>query len=239
MLGTHWPGGYAQYVYLPEEVVNRGFIEHIPDDMSYNHAALAETASAAIACQQYNNVGLNDTVVIIGDGPVGCLHVEIAKARGASKTIVVGLDKLALVPQFNPDYTFANTEPEKVVRNIREITDGLGADIVICAVPSVKPQQQALEMVRKRGRVVIYGGVAKKNEMTLINSNMIHYNELTVVGAFSYPSTGLENAIKLIHEKKISAEKYVTKTVSLDHVLEGMKCSEQGQALKVVIKPWE
>jgi len=238
MLGTHWAGGFAQYIHLPGEVLQRGFVEHIPEDMSFEHAAFAETASAVIACQEYNNVGLGDTVVIIGDGPVGCLHLEVARARGASKVIVVGLDKLALVEQFNPDLLVSNAEPEKVVKKVLDVTGGIGADIVICAVPSIRPQQQALEMVRKRGRVVIYGGVPKSNEMTCLNSNMIHYNEISVVGAFSYPSTGLEKAIKAIYEGKINASKYVTQTVSLDRITEGIKYAEQGKALKVMVDPW-
>lgn len=239
MLGTHWPGGFAQYIYLPAVVLNRGFVELIPEGMSFDHAALAETASAVIACQEYNNVSLGDTVVVIGDGPVGCLHVEIAKARGASRTIVIGLDKLALVHQFNPDHVFSNSDPDKVTQKVLEITGGIGADIVICAVPSIRPQQQALDMVRKRGKVIIYGGAPKSNQMTSLNSNRIHYNEITVAGAFSYPSTGLEKALKAIYEGRISADKYVTRAVRLEETVEGIKCAEQGEALKVIIKPWQ
>ncbi len=94
-------------------------------------------------------------------------------------------------------------------------------------------------MVRKRGKVVIYGGVSKNNPMTTLNSNLIHYNEITVVGAFSYPATGLEKALRFIREGVVSAAKYVTKTVSLDHVVDGMRYSREGKALKIVIKPWE
>lgn len=238
LIGTHWPGGFAQYIYLPVQVLSRGFVEPIPEGMSFDHAAFAETASAVIACQEYNNVSLGDTVVIIGDGPVGCLHIEIARARGASRVIVVGLDRLAMAEKFNPDYIFSNADPQTVTGEIRKITGGIGADIVICAVPSVKPHQQAIDMLRKRGKLVIYGGVPKNNEMTVLNSNTIHYNEITVVGAFSYPSTGLEKALKAIHEGKVSPDKYITKTVALDAVVEGIRYAEQGKALKVMVKPW-
>lgn len=238
MLGTHWPGGFAQYLYLPDVVLKRGFVEHVPQGLSFEHAAFAEKASAVIACQEYNNVSLGDTVVIIGDGPVGCLHVEIARARGASKIIVVGLDKLAFVEQFKPDYIFSNTEPQKVTEEVMKITEGVGADIVISAVPTIRPQQQALEMTRKRGRMVIYGGVPKNNKMTSLDSNLIHYNEISVVGAFSYPSTGLEKALKCIHEGKVSVDRYITMRVPLEGLVEGMLAIEQGKALNVMVKPW-
>lgn len=238
MLGTHFPGGYAQYIALPSDVMHRGFIEKIPDGMSFDHAAFAETASAVIACQKYNDVSLGDTVVIIGDGPVGCLHIEVARARGAKKVIMVGMDKLELAESFGADYLFKNTDQEKVKASVLELTDGIGADIVICAVPSVAVQEQALEMVRKRGRVVIYGGVAKTKQTAQLNSNLIHYNEIMVLGAFSYPATGLSDALSAIHSGKIHAEKYISAHVPLEGVVGGMELVSSGKALKVIIDPW-
>jgi len=238
MIGTNWPGGFAQYIYLPPAVLSRGFVEHIPDDLDFNEAAMAEPASSVIACQEYNNVSLGDTVVILGDGPIGCLHIEVARARGASRIIMSGLTRLASIPQFNPDFII-NSAEQNPVEEVLKITNGLGADIVICAAPVTSIQQQALEMVRKRGRVVLFGGVNKNNPMTTLNSNLIHYNEITVVGSFSYPATGLYNAVKLISEGKISAKKYVTKTVKLDEIPEGIAYAEQGKALRVAVKPWE
>jgi L-iditol 2-dehydrogenase len=238
MLGTNWAGGFAQYIYLPEFVLNRGFVEHVPEALSFEEAAMAEPASSVIACQEYNNIGLGDTVVIIGDGPVGCLHIEVARARGASKIIMVGLTRLESVPQFHPDYII-NSATQNPVEEVLKITGGLGADIVICAAPVTSIQEQGLEMVRKRGKVVLFGGVNKNNPMTSLNSNLIHYNEITVVGAFSYPSTGLLKAVNLIAEGKISAKKYVTKTVKLGEIPEGIAFAEQGKALRVAVLPWE
>jgi L-iditol 2-dehydrogenase len=238
MLGTHFPGGYAQYISLPADVMRHGFVEPIPKEMSFEHAAFAETASAVIACQKYNEVSLGDTIVIIGDGPVGCLHIEVARARGAKKIILIGMDKLELAKNFYPDHLFKNTEPEKVKAAVLELTDGIGADIVICAAPTVAIQEQALEMVRKRGRVVIYGGVSKSKQTTQLNSNLIHYNEITVVGAFSYPATGLADALNAIHAGKIHAEKYISTRVPLEGVVEGMEQVSSGKALKVIIDPW-
>jgi L-iditol 2-dehydrogenase len=238
MLGTHWAGGFAQYVYLPSVVINRGFVEPMPEGLSFEEAAMGEPASSVIACQEYNNVSLGDTVVVIGDGPIGCIHIEVARARGASKIIMVGLTRLESIPQFKPDHII-NSATQNPVEEVLKITGGLGADIVICAAPVTAIQEQAVEMVRKRGKVIFFGGVNKNNPMTSLNSNLIHYNELSVVGAFSYPATGLQKSLKFIHEGKISAKKYVTKTVKLGEIPQGISCAEQGKALKVVIKPWE
>lgn len=237
MLGTNWPGGFAQYIYLPPVVLSRGFVEHIPDNLSFDEAAIAEPASSVIACQERNDVSLGDTVVIIGDGPIGCLHIEVARARGASRIIMVGLSRLDSVPQFNPDYII-NSATQNPVEEVKKITKGLGADIVICAAPVTAIQEQAVEMVRKRGKVIFFGGVNKNNPMTTLNSNLIHYNEITVTGAFSYPATGLQKAVQLIAEGKISAKKYVTRFVKLNEIPEGIALAEQGKALRVAVKPW-
>ena len=237
MLGTNWAGGFAQYIYLPPEVMRRGFVEKIPGNLSFLEAAMAEPASSVIACQEYNHVSLGDTVAIIGDGPIGCLHIEVARARGASKIIMSGLKRLDSVPRFNPDHIIDSAK-QNPVEEVLKLTDGLGADIAICAAPVTAIQEQAVEMVRKRGRVVLFGGVNKNQPMTALNSNLIHYNEITITGAFSYPSTGLYNAVRFIAEGRISAKKYVTKTVKLDEIPEGIAYAEQGKALRVAVLPW-
>ena len=237
MLGTHFPGGFAQYLALEQIVLSRGFVEPVPDGMPPVHAAFAETAAAVLACQRRCNVSLGDVVVIIGDGPVGCLHLETARARGASKIIMLGLDKLELAKTFEPDHLLYN-DPEQAAAQVKTLTGGIGANIVICAVPTAAVQQQALDMVRKQGIVVIYGGVPKHSETTSLNSNRIHYDEITITGAFSYPSTGLSDALMAIHTGKISAGKYIDTIVPLEQITEGIAMMEQGKALKVMVDPW-
>lgn len=240
MLGTHFPGGYAQYLAVPPEVLSHGFIEKIPEGMDYDEAAFAETCAAVIACQERINVRMGQTVVIIGDGPVGCIHCETSHARGASRVILVGRGKLKLAARFEPDVMLRGDMPEEeLIREVRERTGGLGADVVICAAPSVEIQREALGMVRKRGTVVIYGGAPKGGEITSLNSNVIHYGEITVTGSFSYPETGLADALRALETGQIHAERYLNATVTLDRIEEGMDMVKNAQALKVIVRPWE
>ncbi len=239
MLGTHYPGGYAQYIALPGEVLRRGFVELIPEGMSYEHAAFAETCSGVVACQERVSVTMGSNVVIIGDGPVGCIHCETARARGAANVIMIGRDKLELAASFHPDLLLDGKDPEEdLIAAVLEKTGGLGADVVICAVPTASVQREALAMVRKRGTVVIYGGVAKGSEGTCLDSNRIHYGEITVTGAFSYGATGLADALSALQKKQIHAEKYITAKVSLEQTVQGMEMIRKGEALKVMIDPW-
>jgi L-iditol 2-dehydrogenase len=238
MLGTHWPGGFAQFIHLPQVVLEHGMVHHIPDGLEFEAATLAEPASSVLASQHNAGIGLGDTVLIIGDGPIGCLHIEVARARGASKIIMAGLTRLHLVPRFEPDHLI-DAGSQDTIAEVLKITNGLGADAAIIANPVAKTQEQGVEAVRKRGTVILFGGVPKSNPMTTLNSNLIHYNELRVLGAFSYPAYINEMALHVIHAGQINAQKYISKVVSLERMVEdGIKAAEAGEALKVVVNPW-
>ncbi len=237
MLGTDWPGGFAQFIHLPAEVLAHGMVHAMPEGLSYEQAALAEPASSVLAAQQNAGIGPGDTVAILGDGPIGCLHLDVARARGASRVLMVGLKRLAQARTFFPD-ALIDAASQDPVAEIRKRTDGLGADVVIAATPVAATQEQGIEAVRKRGTVILFGGLPKSSPTAVLNTNLIHYNEIRLVGAFSYPAHMHETALLVIKEGKIDAKRYFTKTVSLAEIPEGIRAAEAGEALKVLVKPW-
>ena len=85
---------------------------------------------------------------------------------------------------------------------------------------------------------MIYGGVPKSNPMTTLDSNKIHYNEIMVLGSFSYPSTGIADALRTIHRGDITTEKYLSARIPLKDIVEGMNMVTRGEALKVLVDPW-
>lgn len=237
MIGTHWPGGFAQYIKITVKVLRDGMVHKMPEGLTFEEATLSEPLSSVINSQENANVSLGDTVLIIGDGPVGCMHLEIARARGAFKIIMVGLNKLKSAKRFKPEYLF-DARLFDPVKEVIKITDGLGADIAICANPVAITQEQAIEASRKRGKVILFGGLSEKDPWTRLNSNIIHYNEISLVGAFSYPAYMHKKALDVIKNKKITSRNYIDKIVTLEKIVEGFKASESGEALKVVVKPW-
>jgi len=237
MIGTHWPGGFAQFVKIPDEILQHGMVHKMPEELSFEEATLSEPLSSVITSQKEAGIGLGDNVLIIGDGPVGCMHLEVARARGAFIIIMAGLKKLQSAKRFNPDYLIdaSNADP---VKEVLKITQNLGVDAAICANPDPSTQEQAIESVRKRGRVILFGGLSKENPWSKLNSNLIHYNEITLVGAFSYPAYMHKKALEVIKYKKISPEKYIDRIIPLEKIVEGIKAAESGEALKVIVKPW-
>ena len=236
MIGTHWPGGFAEFVHLPEEVLQHGCIHHIPEGVSLEDGCLSEPASSVIATQERVGVKPEDTVLILGDGPIGYLHSEVARARKASLVLMAGRSRLDAASQFPIDQVFNYTNDD-IVQQVRASTKGRGIDIAICANASVQSQQTALDAVRKRGKVVLFGGVSKSDPMTMLNSNTIHYNEIEVIGSFSYQRRHHAAALKAIQDRTIEPRKYFTKTVSLKHILEGFMAARNREALKVLVKP--
>jgi L-iditol 2-dehydrogenase len=236
MVGTHWPGGFAEYLHMPPEVLARGMVHHIPEGLSLTDACLSEPASSVLAAQQNTGIGLGDTVLVIGDGPIGCLHLEVARARGASRVLMAGLARLKEAERFAPDALIDAGSQDTVKESLR-LSDGLGVDVAICATPVAAVQEQAVEAVRKRGRVILFGGLPKTAPMTTLNSNLIHYNEITVVGAFSYPATTHQQALLVIRDGKITPSKYFNLTVPLDDIVDGFQAAAQGRALKVLVRP--
>ncbi len=236
MVGTHWAGGFAEYVHLPKPVLDRGMVHHIPEGLSLEDAALSEPASSVIAAQENAGVGLGDTVLIIGDGPIGCLHIDVARARGAAKVIMAGLTRLKEAERFKPDLLI-DAATQDTVAEVLKATDGLGADVAIAATPVAATQAQAVKSVRKRGRVVFFGGLPKTAPETTLDGNLIHYGEIQVLGAFSYPAHIHQKALATIKAGLIRPSMYFNMTVTLDDIVSGFEAAAAGKALKVLVKP--
>ncbi len=229
-----YPGGFAEKLLLTNEVLENGIVHKMPPGTTFKEGALAELCCSVLANHEKLGTSLNDTVVVLGAGPAGCLHAVIAKARGANLIVSECSEyRKAIVARFKPDL-IVNPEQENVIESVREFTGGLGADIVICANPIAETQTEAISMVRKAGTVVLFGGLPKASPMTTLDSNRIHYGEIVVVGAFSYHPTHHERALDLLRKKVIPADSIVTHTLSLDRIDEAFQIAASGTGLKVI-----
>ena len=120
---------------------------------------------------------------------------------------------------------------------VRDLTDGRGADIAICANPVAATQREAVELVRKGGRVVLFGGLPKANPMTTMDGNRIHYGEITVAGSFSYHPRFHEMALDVIARGLVPVDGIVTHTLPLVEIDEAFAIADSGRGLKVMVRP--
>lgn len=237
MIGTHWPGGFAEMLALPGEVMERGIVHPIPAGLDFRHAALAEPLSSVLAAQETAGIGPGRSVAVFGDGPVGCMHVQIARWRGGSPVILAGRRRLALAAAFHPDLA-VNVASEDPVAAIRAATDGRGVDVAIIATPAAESQEQGIGCVDKRGTVVLFGGLPRGDPFARLHANRIHYDELRVVGSFSYTAREHAEALEAIRDGRVTADALISRVVPLEGIVEAIRDSERGKVLKVIVDPW-
>ena len=229
------PGALAEKLVLTGEVLTNGIVHPMPNGMSFIEASLAEPSCSVLACHDRAGTGLGDTVVVLGAGPIGCLHIVVAQARGARVMVSEpSATRRRLAERFHPQ-AIIDPAGEDLRARVREMTGGVGADIVICANPVAQTQTEAVEIVRKRGKVILFGGLPKADSMVTLDSNRIHYGEIEVFGAFSYHPTMHERALELIHRKVIRADLLVTHTFGLNEIAKAFEATAAGEALKVVV----
>ena len=238
-LGFDVDGGFAEHLLIPFESIRTGAVCEIPDNVSYEQAALIEPISCCLHAQTLVKVGAGDTVTIIGAGPMGIMHTVVAKALGASRVIVseISEQRLQTAVDFGADVA-VNPAKEDLASKVFEATERHGSDVVIVAVGSRSALEQALGLLSKGGRVCFFAGLQKGKESVRLNANIIHYRETVVLGSFAstpyefYQTVRLAASGKLLNMKPI-----VTHRFSLDDASKAFEAALSGRALKVCMNP--
>jgi len=240
-IGYHFNGGFAQFMIVPEVAIRNGCVNIIPDNLSFEQAALAEPLACAINGQELSKIGLGDTVAVIGAGPLGCMHMQLARAKGASKVILVELSssRIDFAKDFAMPDIVINPSNEDAIQKIKEETNGRGADKIIVACSSGKAQEESLKMVSPRGIVNFFGGLPKNKPYIQFNSNLMHYGEFYVVGTHGSAPYHNELALNLLSQGRINVKDLITHRLPLERLEEGIHLSESGKAMKVAIFPQE
>ncbi|HXL01537.1 MAG TPA: zinc-dependent dehydrogenase [Candidatus Atribacteria bacterium] len=237
-LGYHHPGAFAEYMVVPERALRGGNINRIPDNLSFEEASLTEPLACALNGELLSQVGVGDYVLVVGAGPVGCMHITLSRALGASKVIVseVQEKRLLMSREFGADY-YINPEKENLKEKLLQVTEGVGPTVIIVAAPARKAQEEALDLAAARGRINFFGGLPGDNKIAQLDSNLIHYKELLIQGTSG--STPLHNtwALEMMAAGRVEGKKLISKVVSLDELPQAIEEAESGNYLKIVVKP--
>jgi threonine dehydrogenase-like Zn-dependent dehydrogenase len=218
-------GGLAEYMYLSPNSVLHKVDRTLPAELAVMYNPLG--AGVRWACH-LGEVGLGETVLILGAGQRGLAAVIAARAAGAGTIIVTGLaadaHKLALARELGADHCIVvdGDEAEDTVERVREVTDGCMADVALELTPmAAEPVTHAMLAVRHGGRVVL-AGLKGGREIPLCTDLMIR-NALTVRGAFGVDATAYAEAITLIESRRLPLEKLHTHTFGLEDVVEAIE----------------
>ncbi|RKX71268.1 MAG: hypothetical protein DRP60_15070, partial [Spirochaetes bacterium] len=197
-----------------------------------------EPVSSCVNAQEKANIKLGETVVIIGAGPIGCIHISLARARGANRIFIIDLspDRLKMAEAFEPDAVINGGETD-AVQEVMKLTGGKGAHVVIVAAPAPQAAVQAVEMARKGGRVIQFGGMPKDNSKPGVDMNLVHYNSLHIIGTSTFAPRHNRLALELLIQGTIPGDKLITHTFPLEDFVKGAKLALDGKVLKGVFLP--
>lgn len=237
-IGYFYPGGFTEYLIIPENAVEQKAVLKLPENISLLEGALIEPLSCCINGQSYLNIKKTDTVVIFGGGPIGLMHANLAQAEGAEKVIVIdpAFERLEEFGRQFEELILWNPNSLNIREEIEKQTGGYGVDVVITACPAKKAQMDGIELLGSKGRISFFGGLPKDNSVIQIDSNLIHYKELSVFGAFASNKKDYLKAAHFISEGKIEAKKFITKVLPLENINEGIALVKNGEVLKAVVE---
>jgi L-iditol 2-dehydrogenase len=238
-IGYHYDGGFAEYMIVPAKVLAVAGVNRIPSGLGYAEASVTEPLACVLNGQQLARVGAGDDVVVIGSGPIGCLHVRLARHRGAARVFLVELSPQRLrlaAERVHPDAAVdaSATDP---VDEVLKLTDGRGADVVITAAASGAAQEQAVQMAARSGRISFFGGLPKDNPTIRLDSNLVHYRELTIVGANGSSPQHNTEALDLIATGAVPVADLITHRLPLSDVRTAIDIVGSGESIKVTIEP--
>lgn len=224
-------GGFAEYGVAPISQLRR-----VPDHLSFEQASFCEPLACVINGNEMTPMRLGDDVVIVGAGPIGLMHLQLARNRGArvivSDPLAVRLET-ARVLGAHDVIDASCTDP---VARLKELTGGRGADAVIVAVGAAEPIRQGLEMAAINGRVNLFAGTYPPVELPL-DPNLIHYRQLLVTGSHDFTPHHFSTALKLIEFSIVRVAPLISHRFALDDVHDAFETAAGRAGLKSMVLP--
>ena len=236
-LGYKVNGGFEELFAVPENIFRLGFVNPIPESLSFIQASLSEIIACCINAQRNVGVRKGDTVLVVGSGPAGIIHTQLARLAGASKVILTQRSRTRLdlaTSRFPVDRAVASSE-EDLEEAIRAETNGEGADVVFVCAPSAEAQETALRLAAPRGRVNLFGGLPKEENVIRVDANVVHYKELFISGASSSLPEGNRTALQLLADRAIDPDKLITHVFEFEKIVNAFDVAESKAGIKVVV----
>lgn len=230
------PCGMAEYFRVPEDNVEKGAILKLPNEVEFDEAALIEPIGCCIRGLNKAKVNAGDDVLIIGAGPVGLIMISLLKLFGAGNIIVSETSsfRLSIAKSFNVNAA-VNPINENLKETVYEVTDGRGVDLAIVAVGNAKVIPQALDLLRKGGKLLLFGS-PPPGDLFIYDANKIFLRELKIIPSYSTTEIETNIALKLLKLKKIDVSKLVSHRFKLDEAEKALKlAAESDKALKILI----
>jgi L-iditol 2-dehydrogenase len=213
-------GAYAEYLLIPERIVKKNTLR-VPDEMPLEHAALTEPLACVMRGLEESGAHAGQTAIVLGAGPIGLLFIHAASLAGLNVIAVVKRkDQVATAKHFGAQQVVRLGDVDDPIAAARALTpQGRGADIVLEAVATLEAWQWAVQMARKGGLVNLFGGPPAGTSVAL-DTNLIHYSDLTIKASFHHTPATARRAFDLLCSGRFRCDDFLTGSATLEELPE-------------------
>jgi L-iditol 2-dehydrogenase len=233
---NYYPGGFSQYIQVPKINVETG-VYKLPANMSYEEGTFIEPLACVVRGQRLANISKGDTVLIIGSGMAGILHIQLAKRKGAQKIVAADIspNRLKLAEKFGADHVI--DAKDDLPQELKKINNGKTVDKVIVCTGAEKAALTALECV-DRGGTILFFAVPDPTTKIPIPITQFWRNETTIRTSYGAAPRDLKGALQILAQKQINVVDMITHRLDIQEAAEGFRLvAEAGKSLKVIIEP--
>ena len=236
-IGSTLDGGFAEYIKIPKEIVQIGGLVAVPDSLSDEEASLIEPLACCLnGFSQINGpLGKDSSVAIIGDGPMGLLHLQLSKNLLGTRPVVIGKtpERMAAAKCLGADKVFSADNHQ--ASEILQSNGRSGHDLIVVATSEPSALDLAVKIASKGSCINVFAGI--KGNSSALDPNLIHYNQISVNGSFSSTPDSFKRAVQLASGKIVDLSKMVTHRYSLDAISEAISVTESYKGLRAAVSP--
>ncbi len=235
VMATKILGAYAEYIVIPQHIVEQNCYRK-PGDLSYACAAFLEPLSCVVHSLDFTKIPADSTVLVMGDGGFGLLHVALL-ARAGMKPILAGRrdERLRIGRSFGAHETI-DARSEDVTQRVRELTQGRGADALIECTGREEVWEAAPMMVRRGGIVSFFGGLPSNVRVSFLAARM-HYDEVRLLSPFHFTPRAVRRAYDLLCSRAVDPAPLVSGSVPLEHIADVFARLDAGEGIKFAVQP--
>jgi len=232
-------GGFADALLVPRSIVETNAYAK-PPQLDWAHAAMLEPLSCVVQGLERIQLRAGESVAILGAGPIGLMQLLLARAAGAGPVVVIGrhAPRLDAARRTGADAVLDEQAlpGDELARSVRELTGGLGADVVIECVATPQGWEQAVPLARRGGRVLWFGG-CKPGTTVSLDTYRMHYDEITATGVFHQSPRAVREAQRLLASGEIDVAPLVSERLPLESLPTALERVARGECLKIALAP--
>src|SRR3990172_6985129 len=223
-----YPGGFAEYVLLPAINVDRG-VYTLPDEVSYEDGSFVEPLACVFRGQRLAGLKPGSSVLVIGSGISGLLHIQLAQALGAGRIVATDINEFRLDAAKRAGANYTINALDYSTELLRDISDGRLADLVIICTGAATAINHGLESVERGGAILFFAATDKGVTIPISFNDLLFRNEVTLMSSYAGNRADHMTALDLIRSKRVRVKELITHRLDLEETELGFKLVAEGK----------